>query len=108
MPKDYRTATFIRIPPFVKTSQECSVVEDSIALTRSELIDTLDSSAKEREVCLALEAGKESSVLGGVCSNESDFTGSLKRYSREILADVVHEKTWSTMPIRYGWRRALV
>jgi hypothetical protein len=82
----------IPIPPFIKTFQECSVDDDSITLTRSELIDTLNSSTKDLEASLTLEAGKESSVLGGVCFNETDFTGSLKRYFREILADVVHEK----------------
>jgi hypothetical protein len=50
------------------------------------------STKKDREASLALDAGTESSVLGGVCSNETDFTGSLKRYLREILADVVHKK----------------
>jgi hypothetical protein len=93
-PMDNRRSTIKKfpIPPFIKTFQECSVEENSMILTRSQLIHTLNSSTKDREASLALDAGKESSVLGGVCSNETDFTGSLKRYLREILADVVHEK----------------
>jgi hypothetical protein len=80
----------IRIPPFRKSAQERQVHMTSIDATREKLMDTLATLTKDRETSLALEAGKGLSVLGGVCSNETDFTGSLKRYFREILADVVH------------------
>jgi hypothetical protein len=83
----------IGIPPFTKSPRECQTDLTSIAPTREKLIGTLDALTKDREASLSLEAGKGLSVLGGVCSNETDFTGSLKRYFREILADVVHEKS---------------
>jgi hypothetical protein len=83
----------IGVPPFAKSKNECLVRDSMLAPARKKLIETVDTAVKEREESLALVTGQASSVLGGVCSNETDFTGSLKRYFREILADVVHEKS---------------
>lgn len=83
----------ISIPPFTKSGNERQIHLFSIDPTREKLIGSLDALTKDREASLALEAGQGLSVLGGVCSNETDFTGSLKRYFREILADVVYEKS---------------
>jgi hypothetical protein len=85
----------IGIPPFRKTFTQCRIHLISITSTTEKLIGTLDNLTKDRETSLALEASKGLSVLGGVCSSETDFAGSIKRYFREILADVVHGKSMS-------------
>jgi hypothetical protein len=83
----------VGIPPFGKSARERQIHLTSITPTIQKLVGTLEHLTKDREASLALEASQGLSVLGGVCSNETDFSGSLKRYFREILADVVHEKS---------------
>jgi hypothetical protein len=62
---------------------------DGASKKKKEMEKRQNESVDQRASTYALESGTGCSVLGGLCTNETDFAGTLKRYFREIVPDIV-------------------
>jgi hypothetical protein len=86
------------LPPFRATKGSFETTfKDIVDAASKEKVETAkkhNEIVDKRAGTYALEPGTGCSVLGGLCTNETDFAGTLKRYCREILPDVVaHESS---------------
>jgi hypothetical protein len=88
MNEDTRATRHIEVPPFTLLTQEQEEYRAAAQTTREALVTSFNEAVTEREQSLALESSQPSSNLGGICTNEVDFEGSMKRFFREILPDV--------------------
>jgi hypothetical protein len=79
----------IPLPPFTLDKDTSDDLVDVVSAEKAEIEKRQNEIVDERANTYALESGTGCSLLGGLCTNETDFAGSLKRYFREILPDVV-------------------
>jgi len=79
----------IGVPPFVLRGPELRDAEKLIEPERQALNEQLCEALQSREEIAVLKSGTGSPILGGHCTNETDFEGTLKRYVRECLPDLI-------------------
>jgi hypothetical protein len=78
------------LPPFTALAEEgLQVVVDQVMEEANEKADAHNEMVEERASNYFLEPGSGCSVLGGLCTNENDFVGTMKRYVREVFPDIV-------------------
>jgi hypothetical protein len=86
----FRYQPSVPVPPFRLREG----ILDAASKKKDEMAKIHNKIADQRAGTFALESGTGCSILGGLCTNETDFAGTLKRYCREILPDVVaHESS---------------
>lgn len=83
----------LKIPPFsldgVSSKKEKQEHTDAVKKTRKTILRSYNNAVTARKNVLTLKSGSGSSSLGGVCTDEVDFEGVMKRFYREVLSDVV-------------------
>jgi hypothetical protein len=81
----FRYQPSVPVPPFRLREG----ILDAASKKKDEMAKIHNKIADQRAGTFALESGTGCSILGGLCTNETDFAGTLKRYLREILPDVL-------------------
>jgi len=95
----------IDIPPFQLSHDHREECEELIDQLRDEHLEAFNAAVDSREGNMLLERGTRTSRrLGGISTNEVDFTGVLKKYYREILPDIIVARPSS----RYDSYRAAI
>jgi hypothetical protein len=79
----------VPLPPFTMEKETSQAFVDAASKKQNEMGTRQNESVDQRESTYALASGTGCSVLGGLCTNETDFAGMLKRYFREIFPDIV-------------------
>jgi hypothetical protein len=79
----------VPLPPFIIKKIGSRDCVDAASKKKKEMGKTQNKSVDQRASTYALASGTGCTVLGGLCTNETDFAGTLKRYFREIFADIV-------------------
>jgi hypothetical protein len=79
----------VPLPPFSVEKKATQASVDAASKKKKEMGQAQNESVDQRESTYALAPGTGCSVLGGLCTNETDFAGTLKRYFREIFSDIV-------------------
>jgi hypothetical protein len=85
----------VPLPPFTMGKESSQVFVDAAFEKTKEMETSQNESVDQRASTYALESGTGCSVLGGLCTNETDFAGTLKRYFREIFPDIVLDASTS-------------
>jgi hypothetical protein len=79
----------VPLPPFTMEKETSQALVDVVSKKQNEMGTRQNESVDQRASTYALASGTGCSVLGGLCTNETDFAGMLKRYFREIFPDIV-------------------
>jgi hypothetical protein len=79
----------VPLPPFAVEKENTQGLVDAASKKKKEMGKAQNESVDQRASTYALASGTGCSVLGGLCTNETDFAGTLKRYFREIFSDIV-------------------
>jgi hypothetical protein len=79
----------VPLPPFTMDREASQAFVDAASKKQNEMSTRQNESVDQRASTYALVSGTGCSVLGGLCTNETDFAGMLERYFREIFPDVV-------------------
>lgn len=99
---NYEQALTLPMAPFKVTEKDCQEEVDSALAKLDETADSHNESVEERTSSYALETATDCSMLGGVCGNQSDFAGVVRRYVTELLPDIVvkSSNSYSSYPSR--------
>jgi hypothetical protein len=79
----------VPFPPFTIEKEPSQDFVDAASKKKKEMGKTQNDSVDQRASTYALASGTGCSALGGLCTNETEFAGTLKRYIREIFSDIV-------------------
>jgi hypothetical protein len=85
---DGRGKLVVPLPPFIVEKETSQAFVEAASKKKKEMRRHHES-VDQRASPYALESGTGCSVLGGLCTNETDFAGALKRIFREIFPDIV-------------------
>lgn len=76
----------IPVPPFTLSRAAYETAHETAKQEQEVLVDLFNEAVDENRLArYSLTSGTGSSVLGGICTNETDFEGMLRRFYREIL-----------------------
>lgn len=89
----------ITVPPFSLASDDISEKSKTAAAAKDEAVAVFNADvAHARTDNFALESGAGSELLGGTHAPETDLTGTLKRFLKEIIPDCVCQRSYKTPP----------
>jgi hypothetical protein len=104
---DWRGKLDVPLPPFTLIDKDTPQdFVDAASKEKAEIEKRQNEIVDQRTGAHALESGTGCSLLGGLCTDETDFAGSLKRYFREILPDVVSDASRSDLSLELGLVRS--
>jgi hypothetical protein len=94
---DGRGKLTVPLPPFTMEKETSQVFVDAASEKTKEMEKIQNEFVDQRASTYALESGTGCSVLGGLCTNVTEFAGTLKRYFREIFPDIVLDASGSDL-----------
>jgi hypothetical protein len=86
---NYSDKHSVPLPPFIIEKKATQDFADSASKKMKEMGKAQNESVDQRASTYTLASSSGCSGLGGLCTNETDFAGTLKRYFREIFSDIL-------------------
>jgi hypothetical protein len=88
--EDQTKDKLVPIPPFKLSDEAYDAANESAKIAQIAAIEIYNSTIEEgRNVNFTLESGAGSSLMGGRCSNKTDFKGMLMSCFQELVPDCV-------------------
>ena len=89
--------------PVCQPVQAAATAWDNATRQNAEMVDLHNEEIDEhRRTSFSLTSGTGSAAMGGICTNETDFEGTMRRFYREIAFECATE--FDSDPVPWHWK----